>query len=172
MIERADTLNNQAILFAREGHFSEAIAFLRRAIHIDRTNYLPWYNLAITYRDSGDMIQALEAFKNAFSICPQKEDVAEALAVHLLKMHMMDEAMKVIDDGLDYHPTSERLWNVRGVIQFNCDLFDLAAECFEMAVSIDPYYEDALFNLRDTYRELHRHKAAVIIDLRLKEISK
>ncbi len=170
MTERADILNNQAILFAREGQYSEAIACLRRAIHIDRNNYLPWYNLGITYRDSGDMVEALNAFRNAFHICPRKEDVAETLAVHLLNMHMMDEAFKVVEDGLDFHPTSERLWNVRGVLQFNCDEYDLAADSFEMAVTIDPYYADALFNLRDTYVELHKHKAAAIIDIRLKEI--
>lgn len=117
-------------------------------------------------------MEALEAFRNAFRISPQKEDVAEALAVHLMNMHMMDEAFKVVEDGLDYHPTSERLWNVMGVLQFNCDEYDLASDSFEMAVTIDPYYADALFNLRDTYTELHRHKAAAIIDARLKEISK
>lgn len=172
MTERADLLNNQAILFARDGQYNDAIACLRRAIHIDRTNYLPWYNLGITYRDAGNVMEALESFRNAFRICPQKEDVAETLAVHLLNLHMPDDAMKVVEEGLDFHPASEKLWNVMGVIQFNCSEFDLAADSFEMAVTIDPYYGDALYNLRDTYLELHKSKAAAIIDGRLKDLKK
>jgi len=170
MKERADILNNQAILFARDGQYSDAIACLRRAIHIDRNNYLPWYNLGITYRDAGEMGEALDAFRIAFRISPAKEDVAETLAVHLLNMHMVDEAFKVVEDGLDFHPASEHLWNVMGVLQFNCDEYALAADSFEMAVTIDPYYADALYNLRDTYVELHKAKAAAIIEMRLREL--
>lgn len=170
MKERADVLNNQAILFARDGQYSDAIACLRRAIHIDRNNYLPWYNLGITYRDAGDMTEALKAFKIAFHISPSKEDVAETLAVHLMNMHMIDEGFKVVEDGLDFHPASERLWNVMGVLQFNADEYDLAADSFEMAVTIDPYYADALYNLRDTYIELHKTRSAAIIEARLLEL--
>jgi len=170
MIERADKLNNQAILLAKDGQFTDAIACLRRAIHIDRNNYLVWYNLGITYRDAGDMMEALKALRNAFRISPQREDVAETLAVHLLNMHMMDEAFNVCQDGLDFHPTSEKLWNVMGVLHFNNDDYSHAAESFEMAVTLDPYYADALLNLRDTYIELHNAKAAAVIEMRAKDL--
>ncbi|MCQ2573374.1 MAG: tetratricopeptide repeat protein [Treponema sp.] len=170
MIERADTLNNQAILLAKDGQFSDAIACLRRAIHIDRNNSLVWYNLGITYRDAGDMMEALTALRNAFRISPQKEDVVESLSVLLLNMHMIDEAFKVCQDGLDFHPMSERLWNLMGVLQFNNDDYAAAAENFEMAVTINPYYSDALYNLRDAYSELKNVKAAVIINERIQEL--
>ena len=49
---------------------------------------------------------------------------------------------------------NSRLWNTLGVIFFNQEEYESAAEAFERAVSINPYYYDALYNLRDTYDEL------------------
>lgn len=170
MLERADTLNNQAILLAKDGQYTDAIACLRRAIHIDRNNYLVWYNLGITYRDAGEMMEALKALRIAMKISPQREDVAETLSVHLLNMHMMDEAFSVCQDGLDFHPLSEKLWNVMGVLHFNNNDYKSASESFEMAITLDPYYADALLNLRDTYNELNQKSAAEIIQLKLWEM--
>lgn len=170
MTERADVLNNQAILLARDGQFTDAIACLRRAIHIDRTNYLVWYNLGITYRDAGDLMEALEALRNAVRISPEKEDVVETISVLCMQLHMMDEAFAYCQDGLDFHPLSERLWNLMGVLQFNSDDLDCAAESFEMAITINPYYLDALYNLFDTYTSQNNTKAADIIQQRIKEL--
>ena len=36
MIERADTLNNQAIILASDGAYNEAIACFKRAIVLDK----------------------------------------------------------------------------------------------------------------------------------------
>ena len=55
MLERSDTLNNQAILLASDGAYNEAIACFKRAIVIDKENYLLWFNLGVTYRDAGNL---------------------------------------------------------------------------------------------------------------------
>ncbi|MCF0241714.1 MAG: tetratricopeptide repeat protein [Treponema sp.] len=170
MIERADTLNNQAILLAKDGHFNEALACLRRAIHIDRNNYLVWFNLGITYRDAGDLPKAVDALQNAFSISPDQEDVVEALCVACMNLHLLDRAFEFCEEGLDYHPTSARLWNLLGVLQFNDNEFDDAAESFEMAVTINPYYLDALYNLHDTYIEQKNVNGVKITAMKIKEL--
>ena len=43
MTERADKLNNHAIILAADGEYTEAIACFKRAIIIQRDNYLLWY---------------------------------------------------------------------------------------------------------------------------------
>ena len=60
MIESCEKLNNQAINLAASGDFEEAIACLKRAITIEKENYLLWFNLGITYRDAGDLQKAKE----------------------------------------------------------------------------------------------------------------
>ena len=77
MIERADTLNNQAILLASDGAYSEAIACFKRAIVIDKNNYLLWFNLGVTYRDAGNLVDAENSLETAYRIAPEKDDVAE-----------------------------------------------------------------------------------------------
>ena len=67
MTERPDKLNNQAILLASGGEYTEAIACFKRAIIIQRDNYLLWYNLGVTYRDSGDLKNAVSALEKASS---------------------------------------------------------------------------------------------------------
>lgn len=170
MKERADTLNNQAILLAHNGQFSEALACLRRAIQIDRKNSLIWYNLGITYRDSGDLPNAMEALKNAFSISPDKEDIVETLCVVCMNLHLMDKAFEYCEEGLDLHPVSAKLWNLMGVLQFNDNDFSGASESFEMAVTINPYYKDALYNLHDTYVEQHNPHGVKVTASRIKEL--
>ena len=58
MRESSEKLNNQAIRFAQRGEYFDAIACLKRAITVENSNFLLWFNLGITYRDAGD-------FKNA-----------------------------------------------------------------------------------------------------------
>ena len=66
MLENCEKLNNQAINLASKGNFEEAIACLKRAITIEKENYLLWYNLGITYRDAGDLYNAKVSVEKAF----------------------------------------------------------------------------------------------------------
>ena len=68
MIERSDILNNQAITLAAEGNFKDAIACFKRALVIEKENYLLWYNLGITYRDAGDLRKAKDSLATAYKI--------------------------------------------------------------------------------------------------------
>ena len=63
MLERSDTLNNQAIILASDGAYTEAIACFKRAIVIDKNNYLLWFNLGVTYRDAGKLEEAENALE-------------------------------------------------------------------------------------------------------------
>ena len=55
MTERPDQLNNQAIIFAKDGNYNDAIQCFKRAIIIDSDNSLLWYNLGVTYTVMGEL---------------------------------------------------------------------------------------------------------------------
>lgn len=154
MIEKAESLNSQAISFAANGEFKEAIACFKRALVVEKSNYLLWFNLGITYRDAGHLQSAKECLLKALELNDTDRDTLDSLALVCLNMHDFDEALEFCTIGLDYYPTESRLWNTLGVIFFNQVNYTEAAEAFERAVTINPYYYDALFNLRDTYDEL------------------
>lgn len=154
MRESADKLNNQAIELTTQGSFSEAVACYKRALTLEKDNYLLWFNLGVTYQKQGDTAGAKHAFKAAFDLNCCDEEVIEQLSITCLEQSNFEEALEYCQLGLDQNPLNANLWNTLGVIFFNREEYEAASEAFERAVSINPYYYDALFNLRDTYSEL------------------
>ena len=172
MLERSDTLNNQAIILASDGAYTEAIACFKRAIIIDKENYLLWFNLGVTYRDAGNLQDAENALETAYRIAPEKEDIAETFATICLMQKKFSKVQEICIDSLDYNPVNPHLWNLLGVTEFQKENFEEASNYFEQAVSINPYYTDALYNLRDTYSVLKNTKGEEACYARIKELDK
>lgn len=172
MLESCEKLNNQAIELASQGDFNEAIACFKRAISIENQNPMLWFNLAITYRDSGDMKAAHSALETSFSMNPYNDEVIETMADVCFHLKKYDEAFKYCVFGLNVNPYNSHIWNNMGVIYFNQKNYGGAEEAFEQALTLNPYYYDALYNLRDTYSELNNPEGAAECNKRLKEIRK
>lgn len=172
MIEKPDSLNNQAIILAADGAYNEAIACFKRAITIQKDNYLLWYNLGVTFRDAGKLEDARKALATAYSISPDNVDVQETYATICISLNQIDTVQLICEEGLDLNPLNAHLWNLLGVINFQKEDYNQAAEYFEQAVSINPYYLDALYNLKDTYFLLQNKNGEKECAIRIKEIEK
>lgn len=172
MLETAERLNNQAIALAAKGDYHDAIACFMRAITIETENYLLWFNLGATYRDSGDLKNAKSALKKAHTINPEDDDTTETLALVYYAQGRFEEALSICAEGLTYNPENPHLWNTTGVVFFNQEDYEQAQDAFEHAVSINPYYYDALFNLHDVYCELGNKHGAEECAIRMKELDK
>ncbi|MBP5695270.1 MAG: tetratricopeptide repeat protein [Treponema sp.] len=127
MRERPDKLNNQAILLASGGEYTEAIACFKRAIIIERNNYLLWYNLGITYRDSGDLANARASLEKAHQIAPEKQDVLETLSTMCIQQEDYEGSLMYSQEGLENWPENPGFWNLTGVAFFNMEKYDLAS---------------------------------------------
>jgi len=171
MRESPETLNTQAIELAQKGDYTEAIACFKRALSLERYNHLLWFNLGITYRDAGDLPAARHALEKAYAINSEDDDIIETLALVCYNMGNTEEAMHYCADGLELNPTNAHLWNTIGVIYFNRSEYDMACEAFEHAITISPYYYDALFNLRDTYEELGNKAGAEMCRMQMRQIT-
>ena len=172
MIERSDKLNNQAILLASDGSYQEAIACFKRAIVIDKENSLLWYNLGVTYRDAGNLVEAEKSLSTAFMISPENMDIEETYATICLMQKDLESVREICVEGLDYNPLHSHLFNLLGVVEFQSENYDEAAEYFEEAVHINPYYLDALYNLKDTYSMLNNKNGEYEVEQKIKEIEK
>ncbi len=170
MFENCEVLNNQAIELASKGEYAEAIACFKRAIAIEKENYLLWYNLGITYRDAGDIEGAHDALMKAYYINPDDEEVLETISSICYTMSNFEEAFEYTMRGLALNEQNYHLWNTLGVLYFNQSDYESASEAFEQALTINPYYYDALFNLRDAYGELGNTVGAAICAQRMREI--
>ncbi len=170
MKENPDSLNSQAIELASQGAYVEAIACFKRAITMARDSSLLWYNLGITYRDAGMLQLSKDALLTAFKINSEDKDIIETLAHICFLLGEHQEALTFCSQGLEQNMRNAHLWNNSGVIFFTQGDYDSACEAFEHAVTIDPNYYDAIFNLRDTYQQLGNTAAAAECDARLKSI--
>ncbi len=170
MKESADNLNIHAIELASQGHFTEAIACFKRAIGIDKSNLLLWYNLGVTYRDSGDLESAKQVLLTAFEIDEYDEDLLETLALVCFSLDEIDEAFDYCARAIEINEHNSRVWNTIGVLYFSKSEFSEASVAFERAVTLCPYYYDALYNLRDAYDELGNKAGKEDCENRLKDL--
>lgn len=170
MIEKPETLNNQAIQLAADGSYNEAIACFKRAIVIEKDNYLLWYNLGVTYRDGGEFKKARNALATAYSINPENEDVIETYGTICLMLKDTDMVRQICIQGLEVNDANPHFYNLIGVTFFQAEDYGSAAEYFEQAVFLNPYYADALFNLKDTYHMLENKIGEQECAQRLKEL--
>ena len=154
MQETSENLNIQAIELTSQGFYKEAIACFKRAIVIDKNNYLLWYNIGITYPDSGHPKDAKNALLQAYKLNDIDEELLETLSLVCFSLKENDDAFMYAMEAIDLNPMNARCWNNVGVFYFSEEKYEDAAEAFEMAISIYPQFYDALFNLRDTYLEL------------------
>lgn len=170
MVENSEKLNAHAIDLASKGEYPEAIACFMSALHIDRNNYLLWYNLGVTYRDAGQLEAARKALMAARNLNPYDEDVLETLALVNYAQKRMDDAFLYSFEALSLNSTSAFIWNNLGVFYFAEDDYEEAAEAFEQALCLYPHYIDALVNLRDTYEELGNTVGVEECNNRLKDL--
>jgi len=154
MTEIAEKLNNQAIILAEHGAYDDAIACLNRAVTLEQDNYLLWFNLGVTYRDAGKLHEAKLALEKAAEINPEDEDILDSLAVLCFLMEEFADALLYCADGLELNPNNPKFWNTTGVVYFNQQQYNDACYAFERAIILNPYYYDAMFNLRDAYDKL------------------
>ena len=92
MVEKAESLNTQAINFAANGEFKEAIACFKRALVVEKSNHLLWYNLGVTYRDAGQLESAKECLLKALDINNIDKDTLDSLSIICLSLKEFDEA--------------------------------------------------------------------------------
>jgi Tfp pilus assembly protein PilF len=156
MQETPEYLNDTAVRLAASGDHEQAIACLRKALrHTPRSSIL-WFNLALSYRALGRMTGAREALFKALEINPLDVDSLDTLAVILRESGEDTAAEELYRRALDLAPGNGRIWNNFGVLCFTEARYEEAREAFEKAVALVPDFDDALYNLRDTYEELGR----------------
>ncbi len=154
MLESAEKLNNQAVEYVMHGNFDDAIACLKRAVIVEKENFILWYNLALTYRDSGDYEDAIYYCKHAYDLNPDSMEVITTLTNLYFANGDIENAKNYCTAGFVSEESNPEIWNLAGVIAFSEKDYEHAAAAFQRAVELNPFFYEALYNLRDTYEAL------------------
>ena len=121
-------------------------------------------------QDAGKQDEALLALERAYEINPEDEDTINSLAVLCFRRDDLARALIYCADGILLNPENPQFWNTLGVVYFNQQNYEDASIAFEHAVMRNPYYYDALFNLRDTYEQLGNKNGYEECQKRLQEL--
>jgi tetratricopeptide (TPR) repeat protein len=85
------------------------------------------------------------------------------------QLDIFDSAEEFYRKALIRDHNSPKIWNNLGVLYFSEGSYEEARHCFEEALSLTPMFYDAIFNLRDTCRELGDYRAAAEFERVLRE---
>ena len=159
-METTTALNNSGIALTEANRPYDAIPLFRKALVLEPGNPLLWLNLGIAQQRTGDYEEAIESFQRALGFDANISEAWFSMGLIFYEMNEFDLSENCYNSALLNNDGDPRLWNNVGVLYFNQGRFDDARICFEEAVSLVPHYYDALYNLRDTCRELGDYCAA------------
>lgn len=171
-METAAYLNDSGIALTEANRPDEAIFLFRKALIMEPENPLLWLNLGIAQQRTGNYDEALNSFQRAICIEDTLAEAWVSMGLIYYELEQFDLAEECYHSALEREGDSPKTWNNLGVLYFTEGSYEEARHCFEEAVSLTPLYYDALYNLRDTCRELEDYRAAAEFERILSEISR
>jgi tetratricopeptide (TPR) repeat protein len=170
-METAAFLNDSGIALTEANRPNEAIPLFRKALIMEPENPLLWMNLGIAQQRTGNYEEALISFQRAIYIEDSLAEVWDAMGLIYYELERFDSAEECYQASIIRDNCAPKTWNNLGVLYFVEGSYEEARHCFEEAVSLAPLYYEALYNLRDTCRELQDYRAAAEFERILSGIS-
>lgn len=170
-METASFLNDSGIALTEANRPNEAISLFQKALIMEPENPLLWLNLGIAQQRTGDYEEALSSFQRALCIDDNLAEAWVSMGLIHYELEQFDSAEECYQAALSRDKDVPKTWNNLGVLYFVEGSYEEARHCFEKAISLVPLYRDALYNLRDTCRELQDFRAAAEFERILSELS-
>ncbi|MFN7992407.1 MAG: tetratricopeptide repeat protein [Bryobacteraceae bacterium] len=96
------------------------------------------FGLAQCHQERGDVPRALDQFRKAVALNPDKEEYALSLSFLLTAIGNSDEAGKVLVDAVKRHPQSVRILTAMSLLHLELGYPDRARMGYEKVRAIDP----------------------------------
>lgn len=149
--EEAESLNKQALQYAKRKDLQNAIEMWRKAISINPNDPDYQYNMGLAFFESKEFPKAQDRFSEALRLCPIYFKAHFVLGAIYSRMRMFSEAETHIKQGLIFHPNNTlALINLGAIFSIQRD-FDKAIRMFEKAISISPKEPRAYLGLAKLY---------------------
>ena len=131
-----------------------AIAFLDRALAIDRNNAAVHCNRGVALQDLKRFEEAVASYDRALAIRPDLHEVLNNRGVLLRKLKRSPEALASYDRALTIFPAYADAHNNRGNVLRDLGRPDAALAAYARALEIRPDYAEALRNRAGLLQEL------------------
>lgn len=94
--DSANLLNSLGVCYAQQGRYREAIPCFRRALAIDASDFMAWYNLGLACRQTGEADAALAALEKAKELGADGDDALLLLGEMYIEAKRFAEARAIL----------------------------------------------------------------------------
>ncbi len=172
-----DVLMHIGYLYSIKNNFTEATAYLDKAISIEPGNSKPYFFKGLIYSSRENYPAAEEMIKKALSLSADNDTYHFYLATVLEKQNRIAETMDSLKKAIEYNPKNSRAYNYLGYLYADNNInLDESVELIKKALEYEPsngayldslgwaYYRKKDFRLALRYLlraedELEREKA-------------
>ena len=112
-------LGQLAFLLAGEKRWRDALRLLDRAATLKPGDVELHFNRAFLMQQLADHVGAVDAFREALALAPDHDRALYGLALSLIAMRRLDEAVPVLEKNTKLQPMSPYGWYQLGRVQFD-----------------------------------------------------
>ncbi len=125
------------------------------------TNYAAaWARMSLSYRDQGDMKQAIDCMKNAIKIAPDYDPIVGSLGGLLIEGEAFDEAKAFYMERLERQPRDERIYIGLAYLADREEKREEALDWYLKGLRVAPTSLEMLAGLYQGYARLGRYADA------------
>jgi len=147
--------------YQRFGQLDDAQAAYRRVLKRRPNHFDALHMLGVTEQLSGNSEAAARLLRRALLLDPQSVAAHCDLAIVLMVLQRLDEALANCDHAVALKPDFAGAHFHRGNVLMGLRRFEEAVACFDRAVALDPQHADALNNRGNAQHELGRFDDAI-----------
>jgi tetratricopeptide (TPR) repeat protein len=142
--------------------YRESETAYRQAIKIDPYNAADaYYALGLTYRDSGQFDDEIQAYKHALRLKPDYATAYDRLGQRYLQLKKYNEAIEAFKQLSALRPGDANAQNNMGEAYEAMNKHDESVEAFRQAIRLKPDFGKAYFNLGKTFLAQGNRDAAL-----------
>jgi tetratricopeptide (TPR) repeat protein len=147
------------------GQFKDAVDAYKQAVKLDDDNADIQYALGLSFGKLNRTDEEILAYKRALAMKPDHANAIERLGMVYFKTKRYSDAAAAFEQLKIYKP-NEKTYNSLGESYFEQGKTDESLDAFNNAVSINPDFDQARYNLGRTYLKLgNRDMAQAQLDI-------
>ncbi len=116
---------------------------------------------AVALHQSGKLPEAVHAYRNILSMCPDQADALHLLGQAALQANETESALNFIRRSIAADPERSEFYNSLGNVFKQKGEIESAIAAYIRATQLYPEYADAYFNMGNTYQQVEKFKSAI-----------
>ncbi len=155
------TFYNIGLMLVSLGRIDEAVEYFNRILEVKPGDTDACLSLASAWAAKGEFERAIDVYRNGLKYNPNDTALREALALLLLQLHRVDEAITELEQAVKIKPDSASYCNL-GIAWGQKGQIDKAAEYYTKSIQIEPGNAKAHYNLGNLYLAQQKLNKAIV----------